>query len=91
MIKLAIPTEYIENLSVHDLLETIQANLTINIDSIYNEVIGLIDTEKERRLGWKKEELKKQIAEYLKTVVKNITHQLLYYDVNIVLVKKIVI
>ena len=72
-----------------ELLETIQTNLTNNIDSIYKDAIDGIYTndneikwEKDRTLGWKKRVFKEQIENYLKVVVKNIQHKILYQEFN---------
>ena len=66
--------ERLKKMDLHALLETIQANLAFNIDSIYSQAKELIGNEKEHNLGWKKEDLKRQIEGYLKTIIQNITN-----------------
>jgi len=62
-----------KEMDLHALLETIQANLTMNIDSMYQDAKELIGEKKEHNLGWKKEQIKIQIEGYLKIVVQNIS------------------
>lgn len=59
-----------------ELLENIQTNLTLNIDSLYIKAITLIPKDIEHDLGIYKEKLKGQIETYLKLVVKNIIFQI---------------
>ena len=72
------------NLSV--LLEVIEQRLAFNLDSIYSQSIRLINSKEpeksilKEKLQWKKQDLKKQISNYLKIVVKNIRHKILYYE-----------
>ncbi len=75
--------EKYEKVPLRELLEVIEQNLGFNINSFYEESIALIDSaligvKKTHRLKWKKEDLKKQIKGYLKIVVKNIRHKILY-------------
>jgi RNAse (barnase) inhibitor barstar len=72
--------EIYERMNLHALLETIQANLAFNIDSMYSQAKELIGTEKEHNLGHLKELLKGQIEGYLKIVVKNIRQKILYQE-----------
>ena len=77
-----------EKAELKNLLEVIQYNLAFNIDAIYEQSLALIDSaiingkKQEHNLGWKKEELKKQIGEYLKIVVKNIIYQMRIMNPN---------
>ena len=59
-----------------ELLENIQTNLTLNIDSLYSKAITLIPKDIVHDLGIYKEKLKGQIETYLKLVVKNIIFQI---------------
>ena len=81
--------EKYEKVPLKELLEAIQLNLGLNIDSIYKDAIDgiytsvVVDTEeaeiknqKERNLTWKKRILKEQIEKYLKTMVKNIIYHI---------------
>ena len=69
-----------EKAELKNLLEVIQYNLAFNIDSMYEQSLALIDSaiitrkKEEHTLGWKKEDLKRQIENYLKIVVKNIAY-----------------
>ena len=78
--------KYIQT-NLNNLLEVIEHNLAFNLDSIYSQAIILINTkdseEKDdlkKKLLWKKQDLKKQIGEYLKIVVKNIRQKILYKE-----------
>ena len=75
-----IKLEEIEKVPLKELLEVIQHNLAFSIDSIYNQTKQLIGKEKEHNLGFLKEQLKGQIENYLKIVVKNIRHLILYQE-----------
>ena len=66
-------------------LEIIEHNLGVNIDSFYNQTKALIGkgsnyTDKIKTFTFLKGELKKQVGEYLKIVVKNIRHKILYQE-----------
>ncbi len=74
--------EIYKKMDLHALLETIQANLAINIDSIYEKANSLIGTGKIHNLGTMKEKLKGKIETYIKTVVHNVIHHLKNEDVN---------
>lgn len=65
------------NVELPALLEVIETNLGINLDSIIGQATDIIGTER-NNLNFLKGELKKQIGEYLKIVVKNIRQKILY-------------
>ncbi|KKN04522.1 hypothetical protein LCGC14_1096490 [marine sediment metagenome] len=66
--------EIYEKMDLYALLETIEANLSMNIESIYLITKELIGTEEVHDIGFLKEKLKVQIETYLKTIVKNISN-----------------
>lgn len=66
--------EKYKKVPLKELLEVIQYNLSCNLDCFYDEAITLIGEEAEHALRWKKEDLKKQIKEYLKIVTKNVIY-----------------
>lgn len=68
--------EEIEKVPLKELLEVIQHNLAFSIDSLIHQANQLIGEKKQHNLGFRKEQLKGQIENYLKIVVKNIIYQI---------------
>lgn len=68
--------ESLTKMELRKLLELIQSRLAFNLDSLYERSIKLIGTEKQYNLGFLKENLKQQIEQYIKVIVKNIIHKL---------------